>query len=309
MAASIKLISPAGGSVTLSVPSTTDNLLYDIGNGVSATTMNVSNNLVVGGSANIAGNANIVGTLQVTGFSNLTTANIATANISGNLNFTGTGNRITGDFSNATLANRVALQTSTTNGASTLNIIPNGTSLTAGYNAFNAADPTNAGQLNAFVNGSEVSFRATIQGTGSYLPMTFYTNGSERMRISTAGGFSVGTATDPGAGYISDIIGNVRSVPQNAQTSSYILVASDNGKHISITTGGVTINSGIHSVGDTITIFNNSSSSQTITQGTSVTLRQSATTNTGNRTLAGYGICTILCVAANTFVITGSGIT
>lgn len=82
MAASIKLISPAGGSVTLSVPSTTDNLLYDIGNGVSATTMNVSNNLVVGGSANIAGNANIVGTLQVTGFSNLTTANIATASIS-----------------------------------------------------------------------------------------------------------------------------------------------------------------------------------------------------------------------------------
>lgn len=81
MAASIKLISPAGGSVTLTAPMTTDNFSFDIGGGTSLATLNVSNNLVVGGSANIAVDANIVGTLKVTGFSNLTTANIATANI------------------------------------------------------------------------------------------------------------------------------------------------------------------------------------------------------------------------------------
>jgi hypothetical protein len=143
--------------------------------------------------------------------------------------------------------------------------------------------------------------------------MLFYTRGSdvvaERARISAAGGFSVGTTTDPGAGYISDKIGNVRSVPQNSQTNGYTLVALDAGKHISITTGGVTVPASVFSIGDTVTIYNNSGSNQTITQGASVTLRQVGTASTGNRTLAQYGLCTILCVASNTFVITGGGLT
>jgi hypothetical protein len=39
----------------------------------------------------------------------------------------------------------------------------------------------------------------TVQG---YAAMAFRTNGSERARISPAGGFSVGTTADPGAGAI-----------------------------------------------------------------------------------------------------------
>jgi hypothetical protein len=107
---------------------------------------------------------------------------------------------------------------------------------------------------------------------------------------------------------VTDSKGELRRVPQNAQTSAYVLVAGDAGKQISITTGGVTVNSGIFSTGDTITIYNNSGSNQTITQGTSVTIRQVGTANTGNRTLAQYGLCTLLCVASNTFVITGGGV-
>jgi len=105
-----------------------------------------------------------------------------------------------------------------------------------------------------------------------------------------------------------DSAGNLRSIPQNAKTSAYNLAASDNGKHISITTGGISVLSGIFSIGDTVAIYNNSGSNQTITEGAGVTLRQSGTSNTGNRTLAQYGICTILCVASNTFVISGTGI-
>ena len=100
----------------------------------------------------------------------------------------------------------------------------------------------------------------------------------------------------------------VVGIPQNAQTSSYTLVLSDAGKHISITTGGVTIPSGVFSVGDAVSIYNNSTANQTITQGTSVTLRKAGTTNTGNRTLSQYGLCTILCVASNVFVISGVGV-
>ncbi len=98
------------------------------------------------------------------------------------------------------------------------------------------------------------------------------------------------------------------NIPQNSQTSSYNLQASDVGKHISITTGGVTVNAGIFSVGDVITVYNNSASQQTITQGASVTLRGAGGLATGSRTLAAYGVCTILCVASNVFTIVGQGL-
>ena len=97
-------------------------------------------------------------------------------------------------------------------------------------------------------------------------------------------------------------------IPQNAQTSAYTLVSTDNGKHISITTGGVTVPSGVFSVGDTISIYNNSAADQTITQGSSVTLRFAGTVNVGNRTLAQRGLATVLCVGNNEFVISGGGL-
>lgn len=116
-------------------------------------------------------------------------------------------------------------------------------------------------------------------------------------------GISVTTGT------VSDQIGDLRDVPINNQTSAYILAASDEGKTVSITTGGVTVNANILAAGAIVSIYNNSGSSQTITQGSTVTLRQAGTANTGNRTLAQYGVCTVLCVASNTFVISGAGIT
>jgi hypothetical protein len=110
-------------------------------------------------------------------------------------------------------------------------------------------------------------------------------------------------------GNLSDGKGDVRAVPANSQTTSYTLTSSDTGKHINITTGGVTVPSGVFSVGDTISIYNNSSSNQTITQGGSVTMYLAGTATTGNRTLAQRGLCTILCVSSNTFVILGGGLT
>lgn len=108
---------------------------------------------------------------------------------------------------------------------------------------------------------------------------------------------------------VTDVVGNVRTIAQNAQTGAYVLVAADNGKHISITTGGVTVPQSIFSAGQNIVIYNNSASNQTITQGTGVTLYFGNDGTTGNRTLGARGLCTVLCVASNTFVITGAGLT
>jgi len=131
-----------------------------------------------------------------------------------------------------------------------------------------------------------------------------------------AGTGAVGTLTGTGAftttGKISDNKGDVRAAPIQSKTAAYVLVAADAGQTISITTGGVTVNASIFSAGDMVSIFNNSGSSQTITQGTSVTLRLSGTATTGNRTLAQYGVATLLCViggATPTFACTGAGLT
>jgi hypothetical protein len=98
------------------------------------------------------------------------------------------------------------------------------------------------------------------------------------------------------------------TVPQNPQTSSYAVVSSDNGKYIDITTGGVTINtSTAMTAGQNFVVYNNSGSSQTIT-ATGVTLRWAGTSSTGNRTIPQYGLATVLCVASNTYVISGPGL-
>lgn len=106
---------------------------------------------------------------------------------------------------------------------------------------------------------------------------------------------------------ISDKLGNVRDFTLNTQNTPYTLTANDNAKLIN-TTASVTIPNGVFTAGQTITLFNNSSSTITITANGVITLYQAATSNTGNRNLAQRGIATIVCVAANTFVISGAGI-
>jgi hypothetical protein len=109
---------------------------------------------------------------------------------------------------------------------------------------------------------------------------------------------------------ISDGKGNVRSIPLNSQTAAYILAASDGGKVVSITTGGVTVNDSLMSAGDVVTIYNNSASSQVITQGTGVTLQWAGQTSstTGSRTLGLYGIATILFLSPSSAIISGGGL-
>ena len=125
---------------------------------------------------------------------------------SGKVHFPVLGSRITGDFSNATVANRVMFQTSTVNGPTSLHTLPNGTSMVSQFTAeTSSTDPSNASfaQLRA-EGGVQVALASESRGTGTYLPMTFYTSGTERMRIDTSGNVMVtspaGLGYGPGAG-------------------------------------------------------------------------------------------------------------
>ena len=156
---------------------------------------------------------------------------------------------------------------------------------------------------------AEGNTEAEVVDTGSDGHFKVTTEGSERLRVDSSGRLLVARTSSTGSGEdIQDSKGGVRSIPQNSKTAAYTLVVGDLGKHINITTGGVTVPSGVFSAGDAVTIYNDSSSDQTITQGSSVTLRSAGTADTGNRTLAQRGICTVLCVASNEFVISGAGL-
>jgi hypothetical protein len=113
------------------------------------------------------------------------------------------------------------------------------------------------------------------------------------------------------AGNISDSVGLLRSIPQNSKNTGYTLQSTDNGQMINITTGNVTVPAGVFNspFGQTVSIYNNQTTSNAVVQGSGVTLRLAGTTATGNRTLARYGVATLICVAANTFVISGAGLT
>jgi hypothetical protein len=114
---------------------------------------------------------------------------------SGNLNFSGTGQRITGDCSTTTYANRLAIQTNVTNGSSNPFVLPNGTSTQAQIVCANASDPTNSSYGAIGVIGtSYVRVSSAVLGTGTLLPMVFDVGG-ERMRITSAGNVGIGTTT------------------------------------------------------------------------------------------------------------------
>ena len=115
--------------------------------------------------------------------------------LTNNLGFTSTQQRITGDMSSGTAINRLAFQTSTTNGNSTLSLLPNGTATAALLAAFNNSDPTNGSYVGLFVSASEARLMSARLGTGTFLPLTFYTNGSEQGRIETNGNWLVATTS------------------------------------------------------------------------------------------------------------------
>ena len=110
------------------------------------------------------------------------------ANLTGSLGFTGVGPRITGDFTNTTRSSRVLFQTSTANSNTSVGAIPIGSGTSSNFIAYSLPDPTNTSVAQMSVTDTiDARFQSGITGTGTYLPMTFYTNGLEQVRIDTSG--------------------------------------------------------------------------------------------------------------------------
>lgn len=85
-------------------------------------------------------------------------------------------------------------------------------------------------------------------------------------------------------------------------------VVGDRGALLSVT-AGVTVPASVFAANDVFSVYNNSASNITITQGAGFTLRQAGTANTGNRTLAQRGLATVVFISATEAVISGGGLT
>lgn len=72
---------------------------------------------------------------------------------------------------------------------------------------------------------------------------------------------------------------------------------------------GVTLNTSDMAAGYTFSVYNDSASAITITQGAGVTLRLAGSTTTGSRTLAARGMATIWCNSGSEAIISGAGVT
>jgi hypothetical protein len=107
-------------------------------------------------------------------------------------------NLIQGDFDNATLNNRTKLQTTTTNATTNVYIAPNGSSTSAGVSVANNSSLTNASKIVMATNGTtDTQIISGVNGSGTYLPMSFYTNNTLAMQITTAGNILVASTAAP----------------------------------------------------------------------------------------------------------------
>jgi len=153
---------------------------------------------------------------------------------------------------------------------------------------------------------------STVQITknaGSENIAKFHADGAVELYHDHSKKFETTSAGITVSGKVIDVYGgDVRRAIQTTKSSAHTLVATDQGKHVHISSGGVTVPNNVLTDGDMVTIVNNSGADQTITQGSGVTMYNPADASTGNRTLAGRGVCTILFTSGSVCYISGAGL-
>ena len=145
-----------------------------------------------------------------------------------------------------------------------------------------------------FNTGTLVTTAVTAQGLTAGVTLT---------AVANAGTTST---TAAGLGYI--------GMPQNSTATSYTLVAGDQGKHIYVTATGQTITVPSNAttpfpVGTTVAVIAGPSATTSTIAITSDTMYLGGTGSTGTRTLAAYGMATLVKVAETTWFINGTGLT
>jgi hypothetical protein len=233
------------------------------------------------------------GYLSVDGSTDLHNTTV-TGNISATGNITATGNVSSGNISanNLSLAGNIISSIGFTGATISINNAPGG----------------NEG---AEIKWALPSPANTVLSTS--LIQDVFQNG---MRFFEAGGNTRGLYMD--LGNVPNGSGTAvgyRDIPQVSFTGNATLAAADAGRHYYSTlatanTLTIANNTSVSwSVGTAITVVNRGSGNITIAQGSGVSLYLAGNSTAANRTLATYGMATLINVEANIWMINGTGLT
>ena len=123
---------------------------------------------------------------------------------------------------------------------------------------------------------------------------------------------AAGTSYDPALVSLTSVnvktaLDELCTLPPQAKSANYTLLATDVGGVISISTGTVTVPPSVFSAGDVVVIYNDAATDRPIARGVDVTMYWINGAN-ADRTLSQRGLATLVCVGTNTFVITGQGL-
>jgi hypothetical protein len=261
----------------------------------------------------------------------------ATGNITGsNLGLT-SNSIISGDFSNSTVNSRTIFQPSAANSSPGIYAVPSGTATAASWQAANNSNLTNASKILIATNANtDVQLVSGINGSGTYLPLSFYNNGSAQMQLSVSGNLSmtannniitsgtgnlIGNISGTTASFTGNISGNTagfaigyRDIPQVTFTSNATLALTDAGKHYfsSNSANVITIPNNTtvsFSIGTAISIIQQGTANLTVTPGSGVTLYLAGNSTSASRTVGNYGMATLMKVNTDTWFINGTGVT
>lgn len=249
--------------------------------GGSTTQVQYNSNGLLAGNANLtwgAYSATFTGTIAAS------SSTLVTTGVTGTIRLGMTLGTITGGtFTSPTTVAIVSQISGTTGGAGSYTI-----------------SQTNTGGAGATVGSASFSALAAPNIIGNLTG-----NASTATSTTTATYASTVTGTALAIGYL--------QLPQNSQSTAYVAVAGDVGKHI-YTTSNVTLNPSVFSAGDAFVIVNSNTATTSITiiAGSGVVLRIAGTTTSGTpRTLAPNGMISVLCVvggATPTFLLSGAGL-
>ena len=114
-------------------------------------------------------------------------------------------------------------------------------------------------------NSNDITFRH-FNGGSYETAISFTANGGATIPWNNSTRLQTTDAGITVTGAVSDSKGDLRNIPINSQTGAYTLVVGDAGKVVGNTTGGWTIPASVFTtVGQTVTLLNNSGSAQNIT--------------------------------------------
>ena len=200
---------PNGTSILAGVSGTYGNTQvgYYLNSNLISSTISVTGNVIANahygnsylysnGVSILTGISGTYGNTQVAAYLPTYTGNLTAGNITVTGNITHPSNSyILGDFTNSTVAYRTMFQTANVNSSTGIYALPSGSSTAASWQAANSTNPTNASKILIATNGStDVQLVSGINGTGTYLPLSFYNNGAAQMVLYPNGNIYMSNA-------------------------------------------------------------------------------------------------------------------